>query len=332
MYILGLESSCDETAFAIYGQKEGLMSHNLFSQVEIHAEFGGVVPELASRDHIRRVLPLLNQCLKDAGLKINDISAIGYTKGPGLAGALLVGSTFAKALAYAQSIPAIGVHHLEAHLMAVMLEEKQPTFPFLTLLVSGGHTLLIDAKELGRYQILGQTLDDALGEAFDKTAKLLNLGYPGGPALEICARMGRPNHYQFPRPMCKKNNLDFSFSGLKTHCMMVYNQSSQKEQDKADIAHAFQEAVTDCLWLKTKKAIVQAHSDQLVVAGGVSANQRIRQKLSDLDCEVFFPRPEFCTDNGAMVAYLAYKKFFLGQFKMDYNEPILPKWPIDHMN
>ncbi len=306
MYVLGIETSCDETGVAIYHAERGLICHALHSQVAMHNDYGGVVPELASRDHIRKLIPIINQCLTEYKLSKGDIGGIAYTAGPGLIGALLVGAAVAKGLAWAWQIPAIGVHHMEGHLLAPMLEDKPPQFPFVALLISGGHTLLIYVENFGNYTLLGESLDDAAGEAFDKTAKLLGLGYPGGPLLSALAEKGEPR-VKFPRPMTDRPGLDFSFSGLKTFALNTYNTSAKTEQAKADIAASFQQAVAETFVIKCKRALRQVDCKRLVVAGGVSANTLIRASLSQMaaneNTDIYFPRPEFCTDNGAMIAY-----------------------------
>ena len=310
--ILAIESSCDETAVALYEPSERrLLAHHVYSQIAIHAPYGGVVPELASRDHIRKLLPLIQRSLDDAGLSPDQLSGVAYTKGPGLVGALMVGATIARSLAFGWGIPSLGVHHLEAHLLAVMLEDEVPSYPFLSLLVSGGHTLLVHVEGLGQYRILGETVDDAAGEAFDKTAKCLGLPYPGGPELAKLAEIGDETRFRFPRPMLRHPGCDFSFSGLKTHsaqCWMKNKSDDEKENKKlaADISASFQEAAVDVLLKKTQRAILQTGDTQLVVAGGVSANKNLRhvfaEKLSEQGVKVFYPRHEFCTDNAAMVA------------------------------
>jgi len=318
MRVLGIETSCDETAVAIYCSKRGLLAHTLFSQIELHNIYGGVVPELASRDHIKRLLPLIKQVLDNASLNPQDINAIAYTKGPGLVGALLTGAACAKSLAFALNIPAIGVHHLEGHLLAPMLEANKPQLPFIALLVSGGHTMLIKVQSLGTYELLGETLDDACGEAFDKTAKLLGLGYPGGPKIEQAAKLGTIGKFVFPRPMLDRPNFNFSFSGLKTHVLTVWQQCIAKnianDQTKYDIAHAFQEAVFEVLAVKCKRALVAHKINTLVIAGGVSANCALRAKLNDSigSNQVFYPRLKFCTDNGAMIAYAGCQRLLNG--------------------
>lgn len=303
MRVLGIETSCDETGVALYDTDHGLLAHRLFSQIAMHAEYGGVVPELASRDHIRRVLPLLREALADAGMTLADIDGIAYTAGPGLIGALLTGASIARSMAWGLNIPAVGVHHMEGHLLAPMLEEKPPELPFVALLVSGGHTMLVDVPRIGEYHILGESVDDAAGEAFDKTAKLMGLDYPGGPLLAKLAEQGREGIYKFPRPMVDRPGCDFSFSGLKTFSLTTWQKSGQTEQDKADIARAFEEAVVDTLFIKCRRALEQAGRKRLVVAGGVGANRRLRARLAELKAEVYFPRLAFCTDNGAMIAY-----------------------------
>lgn len=312
MRILGIESSCDDTGVAIYDGLQGLLAHVTHSQTAIHEKFGGVVPELASRDHIRKITPLLNQVLAQANVTLHSIDGIAYTAGPGLIGALLVGAGFARALGYALGVPTIGVHHMEGHLLAPMLESPAPDFPFLALLVSGGHTLLIEVLGIGRYQILGESLDDAAGEAFDKTAKLLGLQYPGGPLLAKLAESGIPHRFIFPRPLTTKPGLDFSFSGLKTSAMNTLKQTNGTPQDKADIASAFQDAVVDTLVIKCKRALEATNQQRLVIAGGVGANRLLREKLltltKTLGCSLYYPRLEFCTDNGAMIAYAGYQR------------------------
>jgi N6-L-threonylcarbamoyladenine synthase len=333
MYVLGIETSCDETGVAIYHAKEGLISHHLYSQVDMHNEYGGVVPELASRDHIRKLIPLIAQTLQSSRLQKSDINGIAYTAGPGLIGALLAGAATARSLAWAWGIPAIAVHHMEGHLLAPMLEATPPTFPFIALLISGGHTLLVKVDAIGHYQLLGESLDDAAGEAFDKTAKLLGLPYPGGPKLADLAEQGRPT-YQFPRPMTDRPGLDFSFSGLKTYTLNTFNESQKTQQNKADIAFAFQHAVADTLSIKCKRAIKQTGIKRLVVAGGVSANKHIRASLTEMaeaqKCAIFFPRPEFCTDNGAMIAYAGCQRLLRGE-QQDLEIFARPRWPIGEL-
>lgn len=306
MRVVGIESSCDETAVAVFDTVRGLLSHRLHSQIALHQAYGGVVPELASRDHIRRLLPLVREALEAAGSTAAGIDGVAYTAGPGLIGALLVGAGFARSLAYAWGKPAIGIHHLEGHLLAPLLEPVPPAFPFLALLVSGGHTQLVDVAGVGHYRILGQTLDDAAGEAFDKTAKTLGLPYPGGAALAQLAERGCSGRFIFPRPMLDRPGLDFSFSGLKTAALVALRGRVVDEEMRADVARAFQEAVVDTLAEKTRRALEAGGYRRLVVAGGVGANLRLRARLDeiarDAGAKVYFPRTEFCTDNGAMIA------------------------------
>lgn len=341
MRVLGIETSCDDTGVAVYDSDRGLLAHRLYSQTALHAEYGGVVPELASRDHIRKTLPLIRRVLQESGCAPRDLHGIAYTAGPGLAGALLVGASLGRSLAAAWDIPAVGVHHMEGHLLSPMLEPDPPGFPFLALLVSGGHTLLADVQGLGRYAILGESVDDAVGEAFDKTAKLLGLGYPGGPAIARAARTGVPGRFRFPRPMTdtKKNRgpgpgLDFSFSGLKTAVATAVRGQAITPQTVADIALAFEEAAVDVLAIKCAWALAETGAQRLVVAGGVSANQRLREHLhrlcDELGARVYFPRPEFSTDNGAMIAYAGYLRLRAGQ-----REPMSfgarPRWRIEEL-
>ena len=339
MRILGIETSCDETGVAIYDEEKGLIANQLHTQIALHADYGGVVPELASRDHIRKLAPLLQAALQEAHLTAKDIDGIAYTSGPGLVGALLVGSTVARSLAYAWNIPAIGVHHMEGHLLAPMLEENPPHFPFVALLVSGGHTQLVRVDGVGRYELLGESIDDAAGEAFDKTAKLLGLDYPGGAALARLALKGTPNRFAFPRPMTDRPGLDFSFSGLKTFAANTLHQVMQEEgelteQSKADIAYAFQEAVVDTLAIKCKRALKQTGLKRLVIAGGVSANKQLRHTLAELmqqlGGEVFYPQPQFCTDNGAMIAYAGFLRLKQGQ-QQDLAIEVRPRWAMTEL-
>ena len=339
MRILGIETSCDETGVAIYDEEKGLIANQLHTQIALHADYGGVVPELASRDHIRKLAPLLQAALQEAHLTAKDIDGIAYTSGPGLVGALLVGSTVARSLAYAWNVPAIGVHHMEGHLLAPMLEENPPHFPFVALLVSGGHTQLVRVDSVGRYELLGESIDDAAGEAFDKTAKLLGLDYPGGAALARLALKGTPNRFAFPRPMTDRPGLDFSFSGLKTFAANTLHQVMQEEgelteQSKADIAYAFQEAVVDTLAIKCKRALKQTGLKRLVIAGGVSANKQLRQTLAELmqqlGGEVFYPQPQFCTDNGAMIAYAGFLRLKQGQ-QQDLAIEVRPRWAMTEL-
>ncbi len=307
MLVLGIETSCDETGVALYDTGAGLLGHTLFSQIELHAEYGGVVPELASRDHIRRLLPLISQLLGSTGRTLGDLDAIAYTQGPGLAGALLVGASVAVSLGFALAIPAIGLHHLEGHLLSPMLASPAPRFPFVALLVSGGHTQLMKVGAVGDYELLGETVDDAAGEAFDKTAKLLGLPYPGGPALASLADSGNPKRFKLPRPMMASGDLNFSFSGLKTAALTLARREEVTAQNNADIAAAFQSAIVDVLVAKSSEAMLRSGLDQLVVAGGVGANRHLRVKLAQKAAsegfEVFYPPLDLCTDNGAMIAY-----------------------------
>lgn len=307
MLVLGIETSCDETGIALFDTELGLLSHTLYSQIAMHSEYGGVVPELASRDHIRRVLPLIKQALLAAHRQLNEIDAIAYTQGPGLAGALLVGASIGAAMSFALKIPALGIHHLEGHLLSPLLSTPAPDFPFIALLVSGGHTQLMQVDAVGQYKLLGETVDDAAGEAFDKTAKLLGLGYPGGAALSNLARQGRPGQFKLPRPMLNSGDLNFSFSGLKTAVLTLINKQEITQQICADIALAFQDAVVEVLTEKSLAALAQSGLTQLVVAGGVGANEQLRRNLSEKaalkGATVFYPEFEFCTDNGAMIAF-----------------------------
>ncbi|MBZ4200727.1 MAG: tRNA (adenosine(37)-N6)-threonylcarbamoyltransferase complex transferase subunit TsaD [Methylotenera sp.] len=342
MLILGVESSCDETGLALYDTEQGLLSHALHSQVAMHAEYGGVVPELASRDHIRRVLPLTERVLLDAEKTLQDIDAIAYTQGPGLSGALLVGTSFAASLAFSLGIPTIQVHHLEGHLLAPLLEDNPPAFPFVALLVSGGHSQLMRVDGVGEYQLLGDTLDDAAGEAFDKTAKLLGLGYPGGPALaklaeQSAANSGRSSSpdrlFKLPRPLLNSGDLNFSFSGLKTAVLSLANKHQPlDEATKADIAWEFQEAITEVLSIKCMTALRQTGLDSLVVSGGVGANTKLREKLNAATkaklCKVSYPRLEFCTDNGAMIAFAGAMRFKAKQVENDYGFSVRPRWDL----
>ena len=333
MYVLGIETSCDETGVAIYHAKRGLINHVLYSQIEMHSEYGGVVPELASRDHIRKLVPLIKQLIQESGLTSADINGIAYTAGPGLMGALLVGASTARSLAWTWNIPAVAVHHMEGHLLAPMLEDNPPAFPFVALLISGGHTLLVQVNGIGSYLLLGESLDDAAGEAFDKTAKLLGLSYPGGPKLSKLAEKGHPQ-IKFPRPMTDRPGLDFSFSGLKTFALNTINASEKTAQDKADIAAGFQLAVAETLTIKCKRALQQTGLKRLVVAGGVSANSQIRVLLTEMtikeQAQIYFPRLEFCTDNGAMIAYAGCQRLMLGQ-QQGLDIFARPRWPISEL-
>lgn len=335
MRIIGIETSCDESGVAIYDSEQGLLAHALYSQVSMHQEYGGVVPELASRDHVRKVLPLLHQVLSEAHTTREDIHGVAYTAGPGLVGALLVGAAIGRSLAFGWGVPAIGVHHMEGHLLAPMLEPNPPSFPFLALLVSGGHTQLVSVAGVGRYQILGESLDDAAGEAFDKTAKLLGLPYPGGPELARLALQGNPQRFQFPRPMINRPGLDFSFSGLKTHALVTLQTHGDAAQTKADIARAFEIAVVDTLAIKCQRALQQTGLKRLVVAGGVSANTVLRARIASIvrqeGAEVFYPRLEFCTDNGAMIAYAGMMRLQHGQHD-DLAFKVYPRWPLTDLD
>ncbi|MDO6617448.1 MULTISPECIES: tRNA (adenosine(37)-N6)-threonylcarbamoyltransferase complex transferase subunit TsaD [unclassified Shewanella] len=335
MRVLGIETSCDETGIAVYDDEQGLLSHALYSQVKLHADYGGVVPELASRDHVRKIIPLIKQALKEANSTVDDIDGIAFTKGPGLIGALLVGACVGRSLAYSWDKPAIGVHHMEGHLLAPMLEDDAPEFPFLALLVSGGHSMLVQVEGIGRYQVLGESVDDAAGEAFDKTAKLMGLDYPGGPRLAKLAAKGVEAGYKFPRPMTDKPGLNFSFSGLKTFTANTIAKEPDDEQTRANIARAFEEAVVDTLAIKCQRALKQTGYNRLVVAGGVSANTRLRENLATmmakLNGEVFYPRGEFCTDNGAMIAFAGLQRLKAGQVESLEVEG-KPRWPLDTLS
>ena len=332
MRVLGIETSCDETGIAVYDDELGLLSHTLYSQVKLHADYGGVVPELASRDHVRKIVPLIRQALKNANTEIADLDGIAYTKGPGLIGALLVGACVGRSLAFAWDKPAIGVHHMEGHLLAPMLEDDAPEFPFVALLVSGGHSMLVKVDGIGRYEVLGESVDDAAGEAFDKTAKLMGLDYPGGPRLAKLAAKGLPAGYKFPRPMTDRPGLDFSFSGLKTFTANTIAAEPDDEQTRANIARAFEEAVVDTLAIKCRRALKQTGYNRLVIAGGVSANTRLRETLAEmmgsLGGKVFYPRGEFCTDNGAMIAFAGLQRLKAGQYE-DLAVKGQPRWPLD---
>lgn len=331
--VLGIETSCDDTGVAIYDSERGLLAHALYSQIKTHQEYGGVVPELAARDHIRKIVPLIEAVLKEAGCDRTTITGIGFTSGPGLAGALLAGSAVAKGLAYSWGVPAIGVHHMEGHMLAPMLEHKAPEFPFIALLVSGGHTLLAQVKGIGEYRILGQTVDDAVGEAFDKTAKILGLDYPGGPAISKAAEKGDPSRFKFPRPMIDRPGMDFSFSGLKTFALNTVEKELIDEQTVCDIAYAFQDAAVDTLVIKCKRALLHTNAKRLVVAGGVGANIRLREQLKimtdKMRAKLFYPRIEFCTDNGAMIAYAGSKR--LHQASTDLSFQVKPRWSLEDL-
>ena len=335
MRVLGIETSCDETGVALYDTEQGLLADALYSQIAVHAEYGGVVPELASRDHIRKTLPLIDEVITAAKLTKHDIDAVAYTAGPGLLGALIVGATMARSVAAGLGIPSLGIHHMEGHLMAPLLSDEPPDYPFVALLVSGGHTQLIRANALGDYQLLGESLDDAAGEAFDKTAKLLGLAYPGGPQIASLAEKGDPDRFVFPRPMIKHPGLDFSFSGLKTHVATCIRDLGEKgaltTQDRADVARCFEEAVVDTLVIKCKRALKQEGVKTLVMAGGVSANKRLRENLKNalepMGAEVLYPAPKLCTDNGAMIAFAGALRLSAGEFDDDAPE-VRARWPI----
>ncbi|MCU7799869.1 MAG: tRNA (adenosine(37)-N6)-threonylcarbamoyltransferase complex transferase subunit TsaD [gamma proteobacterium symbiont of Lucinoma myriamae] len=334
MKVLGIETSCDETGIAIYDDQQGLLAEALYSQIALHADYGGVVPELASRDHVRRIIPLIQQVMSEADCQSGDIDGIAYTSGPGLMGALMVGAAVGRSLAWTWKCPSIGVHHMEGHLLAPMLEDNIPQFPFLALLVSGGHTMLVDVSAIGQYKIIGESLDDAVGEAFDKTAKMLGLGYPGGPVISELAHKGMAGRYKFPRPMVNRPGLDMSFSGLKTFVLNTWTESDKTEQTKADIAYAFQEAVVDTLAIKCKRALKETNHKRLVIAGGVSANQCLRARLTELtkknSLDIFYPKPQFCTDNGAMIAYAGLQRLSAGEH--DGNGfSTTPRWSLDNL-
>lgn len=338
MLVLGLETSCDETGVALYDSERGLLADALFSQIDQHRVFGGVVPELASRDHVKRMLPLIRQVLAEADCAVTEIDGIAFTAGPGLVGALLVGASCAQALAFAWDIPALGVHHMEGHLLAPMLEEHPPEFPFVALLVSGGHTQLVRVDGIGQYELLGETLDDAAGEAFDKTAKMMGMHYPGGPEISRMAMKGLAGRFLFPRPMTDRPGLDFSFSGLKTSALMTWQQCQSTgddgEQTRCDISLAFQQAVVDTLTIKCKRALKQTGLKRLVIAGGVSANKALRvsleQMLGAMNGNVYYARPEFCTDNGAMIAFAGCQRLQAGQ-RADLSISVQARWPMEQL-
>lgn len=339
MKVLGIETSCDETGIAIYDDEQGLIANQLYSQIKLHADYGGVVPELASRDHIRKTVPLIQAALKKANLTSADIDGVAYTAGPGLVGALMVGASIGRSLAYAWNVPAVAVHHMEGHLLAPMLEDNPPQYPFVALLVSGGHTQLISVTGIGQYRLMGESIDDAAGEAFDKTAKLLGLDYPGGAKLSKLAEQGDSSRFHFPRPMTDRPGLDFSFSGLKTAAANTIHQYNQgvdlDEQTKADIARAFEDALVDTLLIKSRRALEQTGFNRLVIAGGVSANKTLRNKLAELMAQrkgqVYYPRIEFCTDNGAMIAYAGMIHLKQQQYS-DLAINVRPRWPLSELN
>jgi N6-L-threonylcarbamoyladenine synthase len=337
--ILGIESSCDETGVALLRWEpdapgRGLLAHTLYSQIKLHAEYGGVVPELASRDHVRKLLPLIHHVLADAGLGVKDLGGVAYTAGPGLVGALLVGACTGRALAWGLGVPALGVHHMEGHLLAPLLEDDPPQPPFVALLVSGGHSLLVEVKAIGDYTILGDTLDDAAGEAFDKTAKMMGLPYPGGPMLAKLAEQGTAGAFHFSRPMTDRPGLDFSFSGLKTQVLLAWQASDHSEQTRKDVARGFEEAIVATLIIKCRRALAAVGATRLVIAGGVSANRRLRRELAEAaehdGFKVFFPRPVFCTDNGAMIALAGAIRLAHGQ-RQDATVPVHPRWDLQSL-
>ena len=336
MKVLGIETSCDETGVAVYDTglsgAAGLRAHAVYSQIALHAEYGGVVPELASRDHVRKLLPLIRQTLAEAGLETGDLEGVAYTAGPGLVGALLVGAGVARSLAWALDVPAVAVHHMEGHLLAPLMEDNPPEPPFVALLVSGGHTQLVAVDAIGRYRLLGETLDDAAGEAFDKTAKMMGLPYPGGPQLAALAEQGTPGRFRFARPMTDRPGLDFSFSGLKTQVLLAWRDSDQAAQTRADIARGFEDAVVDTLAIKCERALDAAGSDIIVVAGGVGANKRLRAKLQEIAAKrggrACFPRPSLCTDNGAMIAALGALCVARGRAPSDLALPADSSMPV----
>lgn len=335
MKVLGIETSCDETGVAVYDSERGLLSHQLHSQVDIHADYGGVVPEIASRDHVRKWVGLTRSCVAEAGLTLGDLDAVAYTAGPGLAGALFTGAVAGRALAWQLGIKAMGVHHMEGHLLAPMLESPAPSFPFVCLLVSGGHSQLVKVTSVGCYELLGDTLDDAVGEAFDKTAKMLDLGYPGGPALAKAATAGDASKFQFPRPMAKSADLNFSFSGLKTAAITAFDKAGRDQSVVNDIAAAFELAAVESLAIKCKKALAQEKMQTLVVAGGVAANTKLRalleEQIQSIEGELYFPRLEFCTDNGAMIAYAGAYRLLAGECSTA-EISVKPRWPLSEMS
>lgn len=338
MRVLGIETSCDETGVALYDSERGLLADALFSQIDLHRIYGGVVPELASRDHVKRMIPLVREVFERAGVPHGEVDGVAYTAGPGLVGALLVGGAFARALSFAWGVPALGVHHMEGHLLAPMLEERPPAFPFVALLVSGGHTQLVEVTGIGEYRLLGESLDDAAGEAFDKTAKLMGLRYPGGPEIARLAEQGTPGRFLFPRPMTDRPGLDFSFSGLKTFTLNTWQacvaEGDDSEQTRSDIALAFEQAVVETLTIKCRRALKATGLKRLVIAGGVSANRRLRQSLekmaAGLNGELFYARPQFCTDNGAMIAYAGCRRLMAGQRDEGGLSP-RARWPLEEL-
>lgn len=332
MLVLGIETSCDETAVALYDTDRGLCGQSIYSQTELHERYGGVVPELASRDHVQKLVPLIRQTLSQSQLELRDVHSIAYTSGPGLMGALLVGASIARSLAWALDISAMGVHHMEAHLLAPLLDQSPPDFPFVALLVSGGHTQLVFVRTIGDYTLLGQSLDDAAGEAFDKTAKLLGLGYPGGPEIARVALTGDPSRFKLPRPMTDRPGLDFSFSGLKTAVKLaVEKRLPLSAENLADIAASFESAVVDTLIIKCQRAIEKTKVKSLVIAGGVAANKTLREKALILDCQVFFPPDDLCTDNGAMVAFAGHQRLTAG-LSDSLSIAVRPRWDLDRLD
>jgi N6-L-threonylcarbamoyladenine synthase len=334
MRVLGIETSCDETGVAVYDSEKGLLEHALYTQIAMHKEYGGVVPELASRDHVRKTIPMIEEVMSKAGLISKDIHGIAYTAGPGLAGALLVGASIGRSIGYAWDVPTIAVHHMEGHLLAPMLESNPPAFPFIALLVSGGHTQLVKVDGLGEYEILGDTVDDAVGEAFDKTARLMGMGYPGGAALAKLAESGDPKRFHFPRPMIDRPGLDFSFSGLKTSAANMIMKTEMDAQARADIARGFEDAVIDTLMIKCRRALRATGMKRLVIAGGVGANKALRAGLQQMvageNAEVYFPRMEFCTDNGAMIAYVGCQRLLAGE-RAELGIQVFPRWPLSEL-
>lgn len=338
MRVLGIETSCDETGVAVYDGHAGLLAQLVYSQAGIHARYGGVVPELASRDHVRKALPLIRQVMEESGLGSQAIDGVAYTAGPGLIGALLVGAALGRSLAWAWGVPAIGVHHMEGHLLAPLLEDPAPDFPFVALLVSGGHTQLVDVEGVGHYHVLGESVDDAAGEAFDKTAKLLELPYPGGPALARLAEAGEPGRFRFPRPMTDRPGLDFSFSGLKTFALNTLREelprAADPDQARADIARAFEEAIVETLVIKCRRALKETGRRRLILAGGVSANRRLRERMDAVIAaaggETYYPRAELCTDNGAMIAYAGWRRLQAGQTEGLGFAP-RTRWPMESL-
>jgi len=339
MLVLGIETSCDETGVALYDTERGLIADALYSQVELHEQYGGVVPELASRDHLRKLTPLVRQVLAESDLSLQDLEGVAYTAGPGLIGALMTGASLARSLAFALDIPALGVHHMEGHLLAPLLDQTPPDFPFVALLVSGGHTQLIQVDAIGEYELLGESLDDAAGEAFDKTAKMMGLGYPGGPRLAKLAEQGSQGRFRFPRPMTDRPGLDFSFSGLKTATLTCVNRLKEEvildDQAMADVAWAFQDAVVDTLVIKCKRALKQTGMKRLVIAGGVSANQHLREQLEKnlkgMGGQVFYPSLAYCTDNGAMIAFAGAQRLASGQSDSLIPAALRPRWPLTEL-